>query len=105
MESNGYPECATGLYNYPDTYVSHDFTGATSLLLCEKHGNWLLTSYLVYNIAPCVGKLARSHSVFAVTLSTLKEDRNATFLSTQSHSKEDHILDNDLRDDSIMEND
>jgi len=40
-------------------YVSHDVTGATSLLLSEKHGNLLLTSSLLYNVVPCVGKLAR----------------------------------------------
>ena len=50
---------ATGLYTYSDTNVSHDFTAATSLLLCEKHGNLLLTSYSVYNVVPFVGKLAR----------------------------------------------
>ena len=37
----------------------------------------------------------------AVTISVLKENRNPTFTSTQSHSSEDHILDNDLRDDHL----
>jgi len=59
LESNGYPECATGLYAYSEAYLSYDFTGATPLPLCEKHGNLQLTSYLVYNVVPCVGKLAR----------------------------------------------
>ena len=92
MESNGYPECAIGLYTYSDTYVSHDFTGATPLLLCEKHGNLLLTSYPADNVVPCVGKLTikslcirvsfYSQNKFACTLSVLKEARNTTIMST-----------------------
>ena len=43
--------------------LSYVFTSATSLVLCEKHGNLQLISYLVYNVVPCMGKLAESHSV------------------------------------------
>jgi len=34
-------------------------------------------------------------------MSVLKETRNTTFLSIQNHSKETHILDNNLRDDHV----
>ena len=111
LESIDCPECAAALYNNSDTSISHFNTGAKSLLTCKKYKNLLLPSYSVYKVVTCVDKLARKslckwssfnkQDKLAITMSVLKETRNTTFLPIHSHSKETHILDNDLRDDHV----
>jgi len=78
----------------------------------QKYGNLLLLSYSVYKVVTCVDKLARrslckwssfnKQDKLAITMSVLKETRSTTFLSIQNHSKETHILDNNLRDDHVI---
>ena len=111
LESIDCPECAAALYNNSYTSISYVHTGAKSLLTCKKYGNLLLLSYSVYKVVTCLDKLARrslckwssfnKQDKLAIAMSVLKETRNTTFLSIQNHSKDTHILDNNLRDDHV----
>ena len=71
----------------------------------------MLPSDSVYRVVPCVNRIARrslwkwlsftKKDQLAITISVLEETKTTLFSTIQEHSKENHILDGDLRDDHI----
>ena len=111
LESIHCPECVAAFYDNSGTSVGHDYLNSKSLLSCKRYGNLISPSDSLYRVVTCVDKLARkslckwssftNQDKLAITMSVLEETRNTLFPSIQDHSKENHILDSEMRDDHI----
>ena len=111
LESIHCPECVAAFYDNSGTSVGHDYLNSKSLLSCKRYGNLISPSDSLYRVVTCVDKLDRkslckwssftNQDKLAITMSVLEETRNTLFPSIQGHSKENHILDSEMRDDHI----
>ena len=111
LQSIQCPECVAAFYDNSSTPVGHDYLTPKSLLFCKQYGNSILPSDSLYRVVSSVDKLARkslckwssftNQDKLAITMSVLEETRNTLFPSIQEHSKENHILDSEMRDDHI----
>ena len=111
LESIDFPDCVSALYDNSSTSIAHDFQKPKSLFNCKQYGNLMLPSDSVYRVVACVDKIARlslckwssftKKDQLAISMSVLEETRTSLFSSIQDHSKENHILDGDMRDDHI----
>ena len=111
LESLDCPECAASLYQNSDSSGDHAYRGHPSLLSCKRYGNLLVPSWSVTRVVQCVDKVARralctwssisKETNIRITSEVLNETRNTTFTSLTDHSRENHILDDSLRDDHI----
>ena len=103
------PDCISALHGNPES--SEFFANHISLLFCKKYGNLIVPSNSVYEVVDCVDKEVRKafckwahlakETNGKIMLHVMAKTRNSTFQSLNEHSKENHILDNELRDDHI----
>ena len=111
LESIHCLEYVAAFYDNSGTSVGHDYFNAGSLLSCKWYGNLISPSDSLYRVVTCVDKLGKkslcrwysftNQDKIAITMSVLEETRNTLFPSMQDHSKENHILDSEMRDDHI----
>ena len=104
------PECAAALHvSSEGNSIFHN--GHLSLLSCKKYGELLIPSRSVYKIVDCVDRKVRlalckwaslsKESNAKILSDVLSAMRNNTFQMISEHSKQCHILDQNLRDDHI----
>ena len=104
------PDCAAALHvSSESASILHN--GHLSLLSCKKYGKLLIPSSSVCKVVDCVDRKARlalckwaslsKESNAQILSDVLSATKNNTFLLLSEHSKECHILDQDLRDDHI----
>ena len=111
LESIHCPECVAALYGNSGTSVRHSYLNSKSLLSCKWYGKLISPSDSLYRVVTCVDKLARkslckwssftNQDKLAITMSVLEEARNTLLPSIQDHSKENHSLGSEMRDDHI----
>ena len=104
-------ECAAALCEDSETSKFHSYEGNLTLLACKRYGNLIVPSHSVCRVVSCVDRKARQALCKWATISNeinrkiqfevIHEMKNITFQSISDHSRENHIIDLNLRDDHI----